>query len=168
MDNPYVLLETSLGDILLELFPDKAPATVANFLQYVDEGHYDNTLFHRVVRGFVIQGGGYDRELKRKPTREPIANEATNGLSNLKDTLAMARAPEKDSATDQFFINAADNTELDHQDDTDDGFGYCVFGQVAEGADVVKKLNWKVVKARDEFEALPVEELLIKSARRFE
>ncbi len=168
MENPYVLLETSLGDILVELLPESAPATVANFLRYVDDGHYDNTLFHRVVRGFVSQGGGYDRDMRKKPTGEPIVNEADNGLLNKKDTVAMARAPEKDSATDEFFINAVDNPSLDHEDDTDDGFGYCVFGSIVDGADVAKKINWKVVKPQGEFESLPVEPVWIVSARRFE
>ncbi|WP_031386248.1 peptidylprolyl isomerase [Desulfonatronum thiodismutans] len=169
MDNPFVLIETNLGDLLIELYPDKAPRTVANFLQYVDAGHYDGTVFHRVVRGFVIQGGGYDRGLNKKPTPAPIPNEAENGLSNVKDSVAMARAPEKDSATDEFFINAADNgPDLDHQDDSDEGFGYAVFGQVVEGSDVVKKINWKVVKPTQDFPELPKDEVYIISARRFE
>lgn len=169
MENPFVLLETSLGDMLIELFPDKAPLSVANFLQYVDAGHYDGTIFHRVVRGFVIQGGGYDRGLNKKPTGPPVRNEARNGLSNSKDSLAMARGPEKDSATDEFFINAADNAaDLDHQDDSDEGFGYAVFGQVVEGSDVVKKINWKVVKGTEDFPELPKDEVYIVSARRFE
>ncbi|MFT7625093.1 MAG: cyclophilin family peptidyl-prolyl cis-trans isomerase [Myxococcota bacterium] len=169
MDDVYVLLETSLGDILIELLPDKAPKSVANFLQYVDDEHYDNTLFHRVVRGFVIQGGGYDDELNKKPTRAAIANEADNGVSNQRNTVAMARAPEKDSASDQFFINCADNSaDLDHMDDTDQGFGYAVFGQVIEGADVVKKINWKVTRPRGDFPDLPAESMRILTARRFE
>ncbi|SDB37171.1 peptidyl-prolyl cis-trans isomerase B (cyclophilin B) [Desulfonatronum thiosulfatophilum] len=169
MENPFVLLETNLGDLLIELFPDKAPQTVANFLRYVDQGHYDGTIFHRVVRGFVIQGGGYDRSLNKKPTHPPIPNEARNGLTNHKDSVAMARGPEKDSATDEFFINAADNgADLDHQDDSDEGFGYAVFGQVVEGSEVVKKINWKVVKATDEFPELPKDEVYIISAKRFE
>ncbi len=168
MDNPHVLLETTLGDILVELLPAKAPATVANFLHYVDHGHYDGTLFHRVVRGFVIQGGGYDDSLTKKPTRPAIVNEADNGLSNAKGTLSMARTPEKDSACDEFFINAEDNPGLDHQDESDEGFGYCVFGHVVEGLDVVKKINWKVVKPRGGFMELPVDTVKILSARRFE
>jgi len=168
MENPYVILETSEGDILIELFPDKAPVSVENFLQYVDEGHYDETLFHRVVRGFVIQGGGYGKDLEKKPTREPIANESANGLANKAGTVAMARAAEKDSATDEFFINAGDNPDLDHADETDEGYGYAVFGQVAEGMDVVKKINWKVTKPRDGFGELPVEPVVLVSAKRFE
>lgn len=169
MENPYVLIETSLGDLLIELYPDKAPRTVANFLQYVDAGHYDGTIFHRVVRGFVTQGGGYDRGLIKKPTQPSIPNEAKGGLPNVKDSVAMARAPEKDSATDEFFINAADNgPDLDHQDDSDEGFGYTVFGQVVEGSDVARKINWKVIKANGDFPEMPKDEVYIVSARRFE
>jgi len=168
MDNPYVLIETSMGDILVELFPREAPKTVENFLRYVDDGHYDGAVFHRVVRGFVIQGGGYDRDLKKKPTREPIPNEAANGLKNEHGTIAMARAPQKDSATDEFFINAADNPSLDHEDDSDDGYGYAVFGRVVEGLDIVKKINWKVAKPKGDFSDLPVETIGINAVRRFE
>lgn len=168
MENPYVILETSEGEILIELFAEKAPASVENFLKYVDAGHYDETLFHRVVRGFVIQGGGYGRDLEKKPARSPIVNEAKNGLANKAGTVAMARSMEKDSAADEFFINAADNPDLDHVDETDEGFGYAVFGQVVEGMDVVKKINWKVTKPRDGFGELPVEPVVIVSAKRFE
>lgn len=168
MENPYVLLETNLGEVLLELYADKAPATVANFLEYVDAGHYDGTLFHRVVRGFVSQAGGYDRDRVKKATRPAIMNEAANGLRNEKNTVAMARAPEKDSATDEFFINAADNPSLDHEDETDEGCGYCVFGRIVDGEDVAKKINWRVVKPAGDFEALPVDPVWIISARRFE
>ena len=169
MDNPYVLLETTLGEILIELYPERAPKTVANFLAYVDDEHYDDTLFHRVVRGFVIQGGGYDSELVKKPTRDPVANEAKGGLSNILYSVAMARGPEKDSASDEFFINCADNSgDLDHRDDTDEGYGYTVFGQVVEGEAAAKKINWKVVKPRGGFAELPVESMRIVSARRFE
>jgi len=168
MENPYVLLETSEGDVLLELFPDKAPKSVENFLRYVDAGHYDGTIFHRVVRNFVIQGGGYGRDLAKIPAGEPVENEAKNGLKNEKGTVAMARAPEKDSATDEFYINAADNADLDHYGDSDEDYGYAVFGQVAEGMDVVKKINWKVVKERGGFPELPVDTVTIVSAKRFE
>lgn len=167
MENPHVLLETSEGDILLELFPDKAPVTVENFLQYVDSGHYDGTLFHRVARGFVNQGGGYTQTLEKKDTREPIVNEAANGLTNSAGTLAMARAPEKDSATDEFFINMTENSFLNHQGQDDDNFGYAVFGQVVDGMSVAKKINWKVVKPRQGFDELPVDSVIIVSARRF-
>lgn len=168
MDNPFVLLETDLGDMLIELFPDKAPKTVENFLRYVGDGHYDGTIFHRVVRGFVIQGGGYDSDLRKRPPREPVPNEADNGLRNVHGALAMARSEEKDSAMDEFFINAADNPDLDHQDDSDEGFGYAVFGQVIEGLDLVRKINWRVVKARGDFPELPVDPVVIRAVRRFE
>jgi len=169
MENPFVLIETNLGDLLIELYPDKAPRTVANFLQYVDAGHYDGTIFHRVVRGFVSQGGGYDRERSKKPTQAPIPNEAKGGLSNIKDSVAMARSLEQDSATDEFFINAADNgPDLDHHDDSAEGYGYAVFGQVVEGSEVARKINWKVVKASGDFPEMPKDEVYIVSARRFE
>lgn len=169
MEHPFVLIETNMGDLLIELYPESAPRTVANFLEYVDAKHYDGTIFHRVVRGFVIQGGGYDRGLNKKPTLPPIPNEARNGLPNVLDSVAMARGPEKDSATDEFFINAADNSaDLNHQDDSDEGYGYAVFGQVVEGSDVVKKINWRVVKAMGDFPELPKDEVFIVSARRFE
>ena len=168
MEHHHVLLETNLGELLLELFPDKAPQTVANFLAYVDQGHYNGTIFHRVVRGFVIQGGGYDRAMHKKPTGPPIPNEAKNGLSNCQYSLAMARGLEKDSATDEFFINAEDNgPDLDHQDDTDEGYGYAVFGQVVEGMEIVKKINWRVTKAVSDFPDLPRDEVVIITANRF-
>ncbi|MFP4034705.1 MAG: peptidylprolyl isomerase [Desulfovermiculus sp.] len=168
MNEIHVLIETSEGDILVELFPESAPQSVDNFLRYVDKGHYDQTVFHRIVRGFVIQGGGYDRDLNKKTADEPIVNEARGGLPNIKGSLSMARAWDKDSARDEFFINAADNPNLDHVDDTDVGFGYTVFGQIVEGMDVVKKINWKVVKARPGFPELPKEEVVIRSIQRFE
>jgi cyclophilin family peptidyl-prolyl cis-trans isomerase len=121
-----------------------------------------------VVRGFVIQGGGYGKDLGKKPVRDPVANEADNGFSNKAGTVAMARSGEKDSAADEFFINVADNPELDHGDETDEGFGYCVFGRVVDGMDVVRKINWKVVRPKDGFEDLPVEPVVIISAQRFD
>lgn len=168
MSNPHVLFNTEIGDILVELFPEQAPKTVENFLAYVDDGHYDGTIFHRVVRNFVIQGGGYDLTLKEKPTREPVLNEAGNGLKNEKGTLSMARLPGKDTATSQFFVNCNDNTSLDHRDETDQGFGYAVFGKVVEGMDVVKKINWKVARDTEEFSDLPVEPVVVNSVARFE
>ncbi|MFO7802072.1 MAG: peptidylprolyl isomerase [Desulfovermiculus sp.] len=168
MSEVYVLIETSEGDMLAQLFSEAAPKSVHNFLHYVDKGHYTQTVFHRIVRGFVIQGGGYDRELNKKPTDEPVINEAKGGFLNIKGTLSMARAQEKDSARDEFFINAADNPDLDHEDDSDQGFGYTVFGQVVDGMDVLKKINWKVIKARPGFPELPQDEVIIKSIVRFE
>ncbi|MCU0294154.1 MAG: peptidylprolyl isomerase [Thermoanaerobaculaceae bacterium] len=136
-----VRLETSKGVIVLELDPVKAPITVNNFLDYVKAGQYEGTVFHRVIPGFMIQGGGYTADLARKETREPIVNEAANGLKNLKGTIAMARTGEVNSATAQFFINLADNAFLDHQNNTDQGFGYCVFGKVVEGMQVVDAIG---------------------------
>lgn len=136
-ENPKVALKTTQGVIVLELYPDKAPKTVANFLDYVQSGFYDGTIFHRVIPGFVIQGGGFDASLVQKKTKEPVENEAANGLSNLRGTVAMARTAQVHSATSQFFINLTDNTFLDHRDDSARGFGYCVFGRVVEGMDVV-------------------------------
>ncbi|MCF8105183.1 MAG: peptidylprolyl isomerase [Desulfohalobiaceae bacterium] len=167
MDTEHVLIETSEGEILVELFPLAAPRSVANFLRYVHEGHYDQTVFHRVVRGYVIQGGGYDLELNKKPTHDPVENEAAGGLPNIKGSLALARAQEKDSARDEFFINAADNPDLDHVDETDEEYGYAVFGQVVEGMEVVKKINWKVVKARPGFPELPKDEVVVRSVQCF-
>ncbi len=134
---PRVRLETNMGVIVIELYPDKAPKTVANFLEYVRSGFYNGTIFHRVVPSFVVQGGGFDTNFRQKPTRGPVENEAGNGLSNLRGTVAMARTAEVHSATSQFFINLKDNTFLDHRDTTPRGYGYCVFGKVVEGMDVV-------------------------------
>lgn len=136
-ENPRVLMKTSKGDIVLELFADKAPITVKNFLSYVDEKFYDGTIFHRVIKGFMIQGGGLTPEFATKPTKPPIKNEATNGLKNLRGTIAMARTSEVNSATCQFFINHVDNPFLDHKDNTPEGFGYAVFGRVVSGMEVV-------------------------------
>jgi cyclophilin family peptidyl-prolyl cis-trans isomerase len=134
--NPKVLIKTSKGDITLELFADKAPITVNNFLSYVDEKFYNGTIFHRVIKDFMIQGGGFTPEFLEKATKPPIKNEAANGLKNLRGTIAMARTPEIDSATCQFFINHVDNLGLDHKDNTEH-FGYAVFGKVVSGMDVV-------------------------------
>jgi len=134
---PRVRVETTKGTIVLELYPDKAPKTVANFLEYVQTGHYIGTIFHRVIPGFMIQGGGVTATYQGKPLRPPVANEAGNGLKNQRGTLAMARTSEVDSATAQIFINLKDNAFLDHKDETPQGFGYCVFGKVVEGMSVV-------------------------------
>jgi peptidyl-prolyl cis-trans isomerase A (cyclophilin A)/peptidyl-prolyl cis-trans isomerase B (cyclophilin B) len=134
---PRVRVETTKGTIVLELYPDKAPKTVANFLEYVQTGHYIGTIFHRVIPGFMIQGGGVTATFQGKPLRPPVANEAGNGLKNQRGTLAMARTSEVDSATAQIFINLKDNTFLDHKDETPQGFGYCIFGKVVEGMSVV-------------------------------
>lgn len=168
MSNPFILLETTSGDILLELFADKAPQTVANFLRYVDEGFYKNTIFHRVIKDFMIQGGGLTIKMEEKKAHPPIQNEATNGLSNTKGTVAMAREAAPHSASAQFFINTVDNTDLDHTDTSNEGYGYCVFGQVAEGMDVVAKIEKIKTKAVGVHEAVPTDSVLIVSATRFE
>lgn len=136
-----VTIKTNMGDITVQLNPEKAPETVKNFLQYVDQKFYNNTVFHRVIDGFMIQGGGLDKELNDKKTNAPIKNEASNKLSNQKGTIAMARTSVIDSATAQFFINVSDNTFLDFQSATPSGYGYCVFGSVTEGMDVVEKIK---------------------------
>ena len=136
-----ILIKTSLGDITAELDETSAPETVANFLRYVDEGFYAGTLFHRVIAGFMIQGGGFDADLRQKPTHAPIQNEAANGLKNRKYTLAMARTPEIHSATAQFFINTADNDFLDFRAPNPSAFGYAVFGRVTNGFDVVDAIE---------------------------
>ena len=168
MSNPMVLMETSSGDILLELFEDKAPVTVANFLRYVDEEFYNYTIFHRVLKDFMIQGGGLGVRMDEKATHEPIQNEAGNGLKNVRGTLAMARTSEPHSAAAQFFINLVDNDFLDHEDDTPENFGYCVFGKVEDGMDVVDKIAKLKVKAQGEHEAVPLDMVVITRISRFE
>lgn len=159
-----VRLTTSKGDITLELEAEKAPETVANFLEYVREGHYANTVFHRVIKGFMIQGGGFEPGLKQKPTRAPIRNEASNGLSNDRYTIAMARTSEPHSATAQFFINVADNEFLNHTAPSGQGWGYCVFGKVAAGADVVDDIV-KVRTVKQGFHSdVPEEDIVITGA----
>lgn len=133
-------IETTLGTITLELNEEKAPETVANFVKYAKDGHYDGTIFHRVIDGFMIQGGGFTKDMNQKPTREPVRNEAMNGLKNLRGTIAMARTMVVDSATSQFFINLVDNAFLDFSSPTPQGFGYAVFGRVTDGLDVVDSI----------------------------
>jgi len=161
--NPMVLISTSMGDIKVELYQDKAPISVKNFLSYVNEKFYDGTIFHRVMPNFMIQGGGFDKDMNRKQTKAQIKNEAGNGLKNTAGTLAMARTNVVDSATSQFFINAKDNAFLDHKDDTPAGFGYTVFGKVVSGMDVAKKIE--AVKTADKAgnQNVPVEPVIIKS-----
>ncbi len=162
-----VLMKTSMGDITLELDEQKAPETVRNFLAYVDAGFYDGTIFHRVIDGFMIQGGGFDSLLRRKPTRPPIRNEATNGLSNRRGTIAMARTSVVDSATSQFFINLVDNSFLDHRGNSPRTFGYAVFGRVVEGMDVVDRIGkTPTVRKNGLFQNLPREQVVIESVRR--
>jgi peptidyl-prolyl cis-trans isomerase B (cyclophilin B) len=168
-DNPIVLIETSLGNIKVELFQDKAPITVKNFLSYVDDKFYDGTIFHRVIgkenagNDFMIQGGGFEPGLKQKKTKEPIKNEADNGLSNTRGTLAMARTGVVDSATAQFFINVADNKFLDHKGPAN--FGYAVFGKVIDGMDVVDKIKAVRTERKNGMGDVPVQDVVIKSIR---
>lgn len=162
-----VILETNLGDITLELHEDEAPATVDNFLRYVDEDFYADTIFHRVIPGFMIQGGGFDTDLKKKQTRGPISNEATNGLKNSRGTVAMARTRDVNSATAQFFINLKDNDFLDFRNRTDRGYGYAVFGEVVEGMEIVDRIAAVPTQRRDaRFENLPSEQIIIQQVRR--
>ncbi|HUD32563.1 MAG TPA: peptidylprolyl isomerase, partial [Variovorax sp.] len=159
---PRVKLATSAGDIVLELAPDKAPKTVANFLQYVRDRHYDGTVFHRVIDGFMIQGGGYTADFKEKPTRAPVPLEAGNGLKNERYTVAMARTSNPDSATSQFFINVKDNANLDAPNP--DGHGYTVFGKVVSGAEVVDKIRAVRTAGQGRMQNVPVEPITIQSA----
>lgn len=165
---PKVLLETTDGDILIELYPEKAPKTVENFLKYVDEGFYDNTIFHRVIPGFMIQGGGMDMKMKEKPTHGQIENEAANGLKNERGAIAMARTPDPHSASSQFFINHADNDFLDYRAPTQDGYGYAVFGKVIDGMDVVDKIAKTKTRTVGMHENVPTDAILITKATRFE
>ncbi len=158
-----VKLSTTLGDITLELEREKAPKTVDNFLQYVRAGHYNGTIFHRVIDGFMIQGGGYKADMSEKPTRPPIVLESRNGLSNLRGTLAMARTGVPDSATAQFFINVNDNIMLD-QAQSRDGHGYAVFGKVVEGMDVVDKIKASAVKPRGMHQHMPETPVILNKA----
>ena len=159
-----VELHTNYGIITLELDNEKAPITVQNFLDYINSGHYDNTVFHRVIDDFMIQGGGYEPGMKQKPTHEPIQNEASNGLKNDAYTIAMARTSDIHSATAQFFINVASNGFLNYSAPTAQGFGYCVFGKVNEGKDVVDKI--KKVKTGDSngHQNVPLEDVIIQKA----
>lgn len=164
-DNPHVLLNTSLGKVEIELYPDKAPITVANFLNYVKAGHYDGTIFHRVIKDFVAQGGNLTVSLDSKPTNAPIKNEADNGLKNVRGALAMARTDQVDSATDQFFIDIKDQPSLNHTDNTPAGWGYAVFGQVVSGMNVVDSMAaMPVYYWPPYFDALPQTPIVIQSA----
>lgn len=159
---PRVKLATSAGDIVVELAPEKAPKTVANFLQYVNDKHYDGTVFHRVIDGFMIQGGGFTADMRQKPTRAPVPLEASNGLKNAKYTIAMARTGDPNSATSQFFINVKDNTMLDAPNP--DGYGYTVFGKVVSGADVVDKIRAVQTGNKGGMQNVPLDTITIQSA----
>ena len=155
-------METSMGTITLELDDAKAPETVANFVQYAKDGHYDGTIFHRVIDGFMVQGGGFTKDMNQKETREPIRNEAMNGLKNLRGTIAMARTMVVDSATSQFFINLVDNSFLDFQNPTPQGFGYAVFGKVVDGMEVVDQIAKVKTGFSGPHQNVPEEAILIK------
>jgi peptidyl-prolyl cis-trans isomerase B (cyclophilin B) len=159
-----IRLHTNFGLIEVELDTDKAPETAANFTRYVEDGHYDNTVFHRVIDGFMIQGGGFEPGLKQKPTRAPIRNEADNGLSNAMHTLAMARTSDPHSASAQFFINVADNDFLNHSAPTPQGWGYCVFGRVTGGTDVVDRIRKVKTGSRGMHQDVPLDDVIIEKA----
>jgi len=159
-----VKLTTNFGEITLELDADKAPVTVANFLEYVNSGFYNNTVFHRVIDGFMIQGGGFEPGMNQKPTNEPIKNEADNGLSNKTYTIAMARTPNPHSATAQFFINVADNDFLNFSAPTSNGWGYCVFGKVVAGMEVVDAIRKVRTGNKAGHQDVPVEDVVIERA----
>lgn len=157
-----IILHTNFGDIKLDLNTEKAPKTAANFLKYAESGHYDNTIFHRVIDGFMVQGGGFESGMEEKDTNKPIKNEANNGLSNSKYSVAMARTMEPHSASSQFFINVNDNKFLDFKSETTEGWGYCVFAQVVEGMDVVDKIK-EVATGNSGFahQDVPLEDVII-------
>lgn len=161
--NPVAVISTSFGDITIELFKEQAPVSVANFIQYAQEGFYNGTIFHRVVPKFMIQGGGYTESLVEKATRPPIQNEATNGLRNVRGTIAMARKQALRSATAQFYINVVDNRMLDHTGYSPMDFGYAVFGRVLSGMDVVDKIAATPTGVKDGMENVPLEPVVIKS-----
>lgn len=161
-----VTLTTNHGEIKIRLFDEKAPNTVANFLQYVESGFYDNTIFHRVIDGFMVQGGGFEPGMEQKEPQDPIKNEANNGLSNKRGTLAMARTNDPHSATAQFFINIKDNDFLDFQAENMHGWGYCVFAEVIEGMDVVDAIKGVKTGSAGFHQDVPVEDVVLESARK--
>lgn len=159
-----VKFETSLGDIVIEMYPDEAPITVANFLKYVNDGFFDGTIFHRVIPGFVVQGGGFLPGMDQKKTNAPIKNEADNGLKNLRGTISMARTSDIDSATSQFFLNLVDNSNLDFRAKNTAGYGYCVFGKITEGLDVIDEIAKIKTTTKGFYQDVPTEDILIKKA----
>jgi cyclophilin family peptidyl-prolyl cis-trans isomerase len=159
--NPQVEFRTSAGNFTLELYADKAPRTVANFMQYVKEGHYKETIFHRIIDGFMVQGGGFDRSMREKPTRAPIDNEAGNGLRNEVGTIAMARTNAPHSASAQFFINVANNDSLNFREPTPSGYGYAVFGKVTRGMDVVMKMTKVATGSAGQHQDVPLKPIVI-------
>ena len=166
VDNPQITLETSSGKIILELYPDRAPETVKNFIAYIDSEFYNDTVFHRVIPNFMIQGGGFTAGMRRKPTQMPIKNEADNGLKNERGTIAMARTADPDSATAQFFINTVNNEFLNHKSKDSKGWGYAVFGRVAEGMDVVDAIAGVKTGTRGAYRDVPIEPVIIRKAQR--
>ncbi len=165
-NNPMVEVNTNLGSFTLELYPDKAPISVKNFLDYVSKKFYDGTTFHRVIPTFMIQGGGFTPDMMKKATGAPIKNEAKNGLSNLKGTIAMARTSDINSATCQFFINVKDNPGLDYRGDSPAEYGYAVFGKVIDGMDTVEKIKGVPTTTKGAYQNVPVKPVIIKSMRR--
>lgn len=163
--NPKLLITTSMGDIEVELYPDKAPVTVKNFLDYVKSGYYDGLIFHRVIKGFMIQGGGFNADMKEKATNAPIKIESDNGLKNERGTLAMARTNVPDSATSQFFINHTDNPFLNFKAPTQAGYGYAVFGKVIKGMDVVDKIALEETGSKGPHQDVPTKAVIIKSIK---
>ena len=162
---PSVEFQTNQGNFTIELYPEKAPKTVANFLQYVKDGFYENTIFHRVINHFMIQGGGFERDLSEKSTRAAIANEAGNGLLNQTGTVAMARTADPDSATAQFFVNLTDNQFLDYVGPDPDQIGYCVFGKVTSGIEVIQKIGLTQTNTVGRYSDVPVKPVIIKSVK---
>lgn len=163
-ENPMVKMSTSLGELTIELYPDQAPETVDNFLQYVEADFYDGTIFHRVIPGFVLQGGGFTPSMERKTTREPIDNESDNNLKNERGTLSMARLPDPHSATSQFFVNLADNPHLDHQGG--DQWGYAVFGKVVDGMTVIEEIAGVETTTKTGHRDVPTEPVVIEDVQR--
>ena len=164
-DNPKVVIETNMGEIKLELYPEKAPVSVENFLAYVKSGFYTGTIFHRVIEDFMIQGGGFDKNMTKKETKPPIANEADNGLKNNRGTIAYARTKIIDSATSQFFINLVDNDFLNYKNKTQQGFGYAVFGKVIDGMKVVDKIGKVKTGTQKGMSDVPLEQVVILSVK---
>lgn len=164
MELILIILHTNFGDIKLELYPEKAPESVKNYVEYVKSGHYNGTIFHRVISNFMIQGGGFDKDMKQKSTQAPIKNEANNGLKNDAGTIAMARTQDPHSATAQFFINVTDNDFLNFSGETMQGWGYAVFGKVVDGMDVIEKIKGVKTSNHGFHENVPVEPVIIESA----
>jgi peptidyl-prolyl cis-trans isomerase B (cyclophilin B) len=165
-ENPVVIIETSMGTIEVELFADKSPETVKNFLAYVEDKHYDNTIFHRVIKGFMVQGGGFSPGMREKQTKGPIKNESANGLSNARGTLAMARTSDPHSASAQFFINHGEQNQFLDKANARDGWGYCVFGKVTKGMDIVDKIAQVPTGNKGGHGDVPNDDVILKSARK--